>query len=198
MLAQALEGGFADAPIDAAQAFRGVMTAMARPGGICQLAGASPPAPLSLAAGVVVLTLCDPETPVFLGASCNTTVVRDWITFHTGAPLVASAKAGFAIGRWGELSTEPFALGTAEYPDRSATLIVETDQLENTGQILTGPGIQGTQRLSLPETTAFVDNARHFPLGLDFFFTCGDLLAGLPRTTTISTPDGETKANGCM
>jgi len=190
MLAQALEGGFRDAPIDAAQAFRGVMTAMARPGVICQLAGAKPPAPLSLAAGVVVLTLCDPETPVFLGPGCDVGAVRDWITFHTGAPFVAQPKAAFAIGSWAELSAGlsagNFALGTAEYPDRSATLIVETDVLKAAGQTLAGPGIKTTAQLSLPEAKAFVDNARHFPLGIDFFFTCGDRLAGLPRTTRVT------------
>ena len=46
MQAHALEGGFTDAPIDAARAFRGLMTAMARPGTICDVSGATPPAPL--------------------------------------------------------------------------------------------------------------------------------------------------------
>lgn len=186
MLAQALEGGFADAPIESAQAFRAVMTAMARPGEICRLAGAKPPVPLSLAAGVVVLTLCDPETPLYLAPGCDVGTVRDWITFHTGAPFVTPAKAAFAIGRWAELPAGDFALGTPEYPDRSATLIVETDLLENTGNTLAGPGIRDTAQLSLPEAAAFVANARHFPLGLDYFFTCGDRLAGLPRTTRVT------------
>jgi alpha-D-ribose 1-methylphosphonate 5-triphosphate synthase subunit PhnH len=193
MQVHALEGGFADAPIEAAQAFRGVMTAMARPGVICQLAGARPPAPLSLAAGVVVLTLCDPDTPVYLAPSRDSGDIRDWITFHTGAPFVAAPNAVFAIGAWDELPLDSFALGTAEYPDRSATLIVETDHLIPAGHTLTGPGIQTSAQLSLPDTTAFTNNAQHFPMGLDFFFTCGDQIAGLPRTTRISAPVGATK-----
>lgn len=43
MHTQALEGGFANAPIDAAHAFRAVMNAMARPGTIEQVRGAQPP-----------------------------------------------------------------------------------------------------------------------------------------------------------
>lgn len=186
MQAQALDGGFANTSLEAAQAFRGVMTAMARPGTICQLGGAKPPAPLSLAAGVVVLTLCDPETPVFLAPSHDCDDIRDWITFHTGAPFVAAADADFAIGAWKDLPLKRFALGTAEYPDRSATLIVETDRLEAAGSTLTGPGIKTQAQLSLPEPSAFIENARHYPMGLDFFFTSGDHIAGLPRTTKVT------------
>ena len=50
MQTHALEGGFTDAPIDAARAFRGLMTAMARPGTICDVSGATPPA-VSVMAG---------------------------------------------------------------------------------------------------------------------------------------------------
>jgi alpha-D-ribose 1-methylphosphonate 5-triphosphate synthase subunit PhnH len=39
--------------------------------------------------------------------------------------------------------------------------------------------------LSLPEVAAFQANARAFPLGLDFLFTCGDRLAALPRSTRV-------------
>ncbi len=98
MQAHALEGGFTDAPIDAARAFRGLMTAMARPGTICDVSGATPPAPLGAAAGTAILTLCDPDTPIYLGTACDTQDVRDWITFQTGAPFVPPAQAMFAVG----------------------------------------------------------------------------------------------------
>ena len=73
-------------------------------------------------------------------------------------------------------------IGTAEYPDRSATLIVEMPELAHAGATLLRTGHQGCRRLSLPERGAFGRNAALFPLGLDFFFTCGDRLAALPRT----------------
>jgi alpha-D-ribose 1-methylphosphonate 5-triphosphate synthase subunit PhnH len=186
MQADTLSGGFAAPPVDAARAFRAVMRVMARPGTIEAVTGVTPPAPLSVAAGTVLLTLCDPETPVHLAGEADCGAVRDWITFHTGAPLVARAEAMFAIGRWDALMPlDDYARGTSEYPDRSATLIVEMAQLEATGARLTGPGIAEAAALSLPEVAAFQANARAFPLGLDFLFTCGDRIAALPRSTRV-------------
>jgi len=186
MDALALNSGFTDAPRDAARAFRAIMTAMARPGDILEVGGPTPPAPLSVASGLVLLTLCDRETPLYLCASVNTPAVRDWISFHIGAPSVTPAEAQFALGRWEELSVEDFPIGTPEYPDRSATLIVECDDLIAEGATLSGPGIKDTATLSLPEKAAFQRNAALFPLGLDFIFTNGDRLAALPRSTRVS------------
>ncbi len=186
MQTQILEGGFTDLPIDASHAFRAVMTAMARPGEIVSVTGAQPPLPLSVAAGVVVLTLCDPETPIYLAPSHDTPQLRDWITFHTGAPFAQPQDAMFALGTWDDLPLAAFSTGTAEYPDRSATLIVESLTLSNEGAALRGPGIKDRAALSLPETQAFQNNATLFPLGLDFIFTCADRLAALPRTTKVS------------
>lgn len=186
MQAQTLEGGFTQAPVDAAKAFRQIMQVIARPGDILALSGARPPAPLSVAAGTIVLTLCDPETPVFLGAGFDTPDLREWITFHTGAPFVTEDKARFAIGAWRDLTLSLFSIGTPEYPDRSATLIVELPSLTRDGVTLNGPGIKDRASLSLPNVADFQANAALFPLGLDFFFTCGDRIAGLPRTTKVS------------
>ncbi|MBU2935667.1 MULTISPECIES: phosphonate C-P lyase system protein PhnH [Pacificibacter] len=185
MQAHVLEGGFDNHAVDSSHAFRAVMTAMARPGQIATLQGALPPAPLSKAAGVVLLTLCDPETPIYLAPSHDSQQLRDWITFHTGAPFVTAEAAIFAVGTWQDLPVSAFAIGTAEYPDRSATLIVECESLSNTGAVLRGPGIKDQTALSLPKTDAFQSNAALFPLGLDFIFTCSDRLAALPRTTRV-------------
>ena len=181
-----LEGGFRDVPTEAASAFRQIMTAMAQPGTICDVHGAKPPAPMSPAAGVVVLTLCDPETPFFLSEEFDTEEVRGWITFNTGAPFVAAKDAAFALGRWDALPLDVFPIGVPEYPDRSATLIVEIETLQADGAVLSGPGIEETAKLSLPERAAFQKNALLFPLGLDFIFTCQNRIAALPRTTKVS------------
>ncbi len=186
MDATALTGGFADTPVDAARAFRAAMNAMARPGRIESLSGASASAPMSPAAATLLLTLADPETPLYLAPSHDTPGLRDWLTFHTNAPLVGAKDAEFALGTWDALMPlDAYRIGTAEYPDRSATLIVECDALDNAGATLTGPGIQTTERLSLPEVAAFQANRMLFPLGLDFYFTAGDRIAALPRTTKV-------------
>ncbi len=180
----ALSGGFADTPVEAARAFRAALEAMARPGSIHAVSGAAAPEPLSVAAAVLLLTLCDRETPLYLAPGHDTEALRDWLAFHVGAPLVGPGEAMFAIGGWDALAPhDAYAIGTAEYPDRSVTLIVERTELSNAGTRLTGPGIETEAHLSLPETEAFQRNARRFPLGWDCYFTCGDRLAALPRTT---------------
>jgi alpha-D-ribose 1-methylphosphonate 5-triphosphate synthase subunit PhnH len=186
MNAHALQGGFADAPIQSARAFREILEAMARPGTIRRVTGATPPAPLSVAAGVALLTLCDPTTGLHLAGAADCPAVRDWVAFHIGAPLVAAEDADFALGTWEALQpVSRFRIGLPDYPDRSATLIVACDRLVNHGPALTGPGIQIATWLNLPETAAFRANRALFPLGFDCLFTAGDRIAGLPRSTRV-------------
>lgn len=181
-----LEGGFASPSVDAAHAFRAVMQAMARPGTITRLQGAAPPSCLSVAAGAVVLTLCDRETPIHLAPEVDTPDLRAWIAFHTGAPLVSPRSCQFALGSWAGLAPlDAYAIGTSEFPDRSATLIVELPVLSLSGATLRGPGIKDRATLSLPDLAAFQRNHSLYPLGLDFLFTSGDLLAALPRSTEV-------------
>lgn len=195
MQANTLSGGFADPAIGSAHAFRSVMEAMARPGTIQDIEGAAPPAPLSPAMGAVLLTLCDTETPIYLAGEMDCEAVRAWLSFHTGAPFVGPAHCVFAIGTWEALA--PFSvypIGTSQYPDRSATLVVERPELTASGAILTGPGIKEQAMLSLPEVNAFQANRSLFPLGLDFILTCGDCLAALPRSTIVTLPSSEAVA----
>ncbi|MGJ8621185.1 MAG: phosphonate C-P lyase system protein PhnH [Yoonia sp.] len=187
MKAQTLSGGFAEPAIASAAGFRQVMEAMARPGTIHSVTGAAPPAPLSPATGAILLTLCDPDTPLHLAGALDCDPVRAWVAFHTGAPVVGPSHCMFAVGGWDDLMPlNAYQIGTPQYPDRSATLIVQAERLEQTGATLSGPGIKETQALSLPELEAFQHNAGHFPLGLDFIFTCCDRVAALPRTTIVT------------
>ncbi|GAB5468048.1 MAG: phosphonate C-P lyase system protein PhnH [Rhodospirillales bacterium] len=194
MQLETLEGGFADPAIAAARAFRAVMEAMARPGTIHSLGDAAPPAPLSPAAGAVLLTLCDGDTPLYLAGPLDRPELRAWIAFHSGAPFVGPSHCLFALGRWQDLQPlSAYPLGTAEYPDRSATLIVEVESLVAEGHSLAGPGIRDTASLSLPEAAAFEANHAHFPQGLDFLFTSAERIAALPRSTRVSAPGGATE-----
>lgn len=180
-------GGFADAPRDAAHAFRAAMNVMARPGEIRELSGAVPPAPLSVAQGALILTLADPETGLFLAGAADCQDVRAWITFHTGAPIVGREHADFAIGSWADLMPlDDYRIGTAEYPDRSTTLVAELPSLAQDGAVLRGPGIKDTARLTLPDVPALQRNAALYPLGFDCFFTSGTKVAALPRSTKIA------------
>ena len=179
-------GGFADPAVASAHGFRAAMDVMARPGEIREIKGGMAPEGLSIAAASLLLTLCDPETGIYLASDVDSTALRGWITFHTGAPLVGPEDAMFALGTWGALPLSRFPVGTAEYPDRSATLIVEMAELVAEGAELRGPGIRDRAALNLPEREAFRTNAARYPLGLDFYFTCGKALAALPRSTKVS------------
>ncbi len=186
MQSVALGGGFTDPAHQSARAFRAAMTAMARPGQIHDIAGAVPPAPLSVAAGTLILTLCDPGTPVYLAGDYDRAPLRDWVTFHTGAPFSGPSECAFAVGSWaGLMPLSAYPTGTPEYPDRSATLIVELPALVAQGAALRGPGIKACASLSLPDIAAFQANAQLYPLGLDFFFAAGAKVAALPRTTRV-------------
>jgi len=184
----ALAGGFTEAPLQSARAFREILEAMARPGTIRRVQGASPPPPLSVAAGVALLVLTDPTTRLHLAGRADCADVRHWVAFHIGAPLAAAEDADFAVGTWDALHpVARFRIGQPDYPDRSATLIVELPALVAEGPRLTGPGIAAEARLSLPETAAFQANRALFPLGFDCILTAGDQLAALPRSTRVET-----------
>tara|TARA_R110000737_G_scaffold302208_1_gene309302 strand:+ start:349 stop:930 length:582 start_codon:yes stop_codon:yes gene_type:complete len=186
MATEALTGGFSDAPRQSARAFRAALEAIARPGStyVLQEMGDAP-APVSRAAATLLLVLCDPETPLHLAADYDTEALRGWVTFHTGAPLVSADKAMFVLGNWRALDLSALSLGTAEYPDRSATVIVD-GAFDGVDVALRGPGIKGVTQSRLPEVAMFQDNAAQFPLGLDFYFTSGAKLSALPRSTKVT------------
>ncbi|NSY39938.1 phosphonate C-P lyase system protein PhnH [Leisingera sp. ANG59] len=183
----AFTGGFSNPPVAAARAFRASMNAMARPSQVQEITGATPPDGVSVAAGSLLLTLCDPETGVYLAPDLDSEALRGWLAFHTGAPIVAAEQADVALGGWQELQPlNRFRIGTAEYPDRSATLIVEMHSLDVPNAVLNGPGVKDTARMQLPEIAAFQTNAALYPLGVDFFFASGSQIAALPRSIQVT------------
>jgi alpha-D-ribose 1-methylphosphonate 5-triphosphate synthase subunit PhnH len=94
-----------------------------------------------------------------------------------------------AIGSWQDFTPlSAFPVGSAEYPDRSTTLITEVGLLGREGSNacrLTGPGIQDFSTLCLPDPALMQANAALFPLGLDFILTSESSVAALPRSTRI-------------
>lgn len=192
----AVATGFAE-PVLAAQAtFRTVMEAMARPGTIRRLAGVAAPAPLSPTAAAIALTLLDYETPFWLDAPLAATgEVARFISFHTGARVTADpADAAFAFVA-APAAAPPFtafAQGSAEYPDRSTTLVLQVAHLaEDAGMLLRGPGIAETRRLAASPLPAdfldqFADNRAQFPRGVDILLAASDAVAGLPRSLHLA------------
>lgn len=181
-----LSGGFAVPAHDSARGFRTILSAMSRPGTVLELAGGHGPTPMTAAAATVLLVLCDRTTPLYLAPGHDTPELRDWIAFHCGAPMVDAPDATFALGDWAALHPlDRFAIGTPEYPDRAATLIVDGHDFDAAPATLTGPGIQDSASLALPDVTAFAANHARFPLGWDAIFTAGARIAALPRSTQV-------------
>jgi alpha-D-ribose 1-methylphosphonate 5-triphosphate synthase subunit PhnH len=84
-----------------------------------------------------------------------------------------------------------FAQGSADYPDRSTTLIIGVRALSTQGWRLEGPGINGHVHFSaapLPEDFAGQMRANHaaFPRGVDVFLVTEDAIAALPRSVVLT------------
>lgn len=184
-----------DDSVHASQAtFRCVLKALAEPGMVRSLpVEVAGPEPLGAAATAFCLALADFETPVWCDAAASTPAVASYLRFHCGCPLVSDPHdAAFAlIADPGELVLERFAQGSMEYPDRSATVLIQVPSLDHGPvRLLSGPGIAQTQTLRAAGLPRDFDarwraNVDGFPLGVDVVFCCGGKIVGLPRTTRI-------------
>jgi alpha-D-ribose 1-methylphosphonate 5-triphosphate synthase subunit PhnH len=197
MQSERIAPGFANPVLDAHRVFRAAMMALARPGTVHHLVSAlQPPQPLTCASGALALALCDNDTPIWLDARLSTEpAVTAFLRFHTGARLLGepgAAAFAFVADPQNMPSWDKFAVGTLEYPDRSTTLVVQVETLDDTrGWRLTGPGIAGDASLRARPLPAdflvrLAENRRLFPRGIDLFLVAGDRVAALPRTTIVT------------
>ena len=192
----ALAPAFADSVDGAQSVFRAVMDAMARPGTAHALIPAlTPPPPLSRGASTIALTLLDYETPFWLDEPLATQPeVTHWLRFHTGAPVTRDRQeAAFAFISDADNvpDFQTFALGSAEYPDRSTTLVIQVERLSGPSPMrLHGPGIAGEREFAISAApTDLIErlqrNHTMFPRGLDLLFVTHDAVAALPRSTHV-------------
>ncbi|WGS53897.1 phosphonate C-P lyase system protein PhnH [Paraburkholderia sp. D15] len=200
-----LTPGFPDPVHDTQAVFRTLLDALSRPGTVGTIEDVLPALNASrtnpgnpadgatradLAAFAALLALCDYATPVWLAQADS--ALGSALRFHTGAPLTDDpAEAVFAYIH--DAATLPplegFALGAAESPELSVTLLIRVDALSGGAPVvLSGPGIQHTATIApvgLPERfwRERAALAPLFPCGVDCYLVCGAALIGLPRTT---------------
>lgn len=190
MQSNALLPAFTQPVDDAQHVFRLALTAMSEPGSLHDIGDLPALACLAPATYALCLTLFDSDAPLWLAPSLDTPQVRDNLAFHCGCPLISDlAQASFALMTERELDRLPeLQQGTDRDPHLSCTVVMQLDGLEK-GRVTTwqGPGIQDRRamRLSLPASFWDLRTASSFPCGLDFFFTAGRQLAGLPRSTRV-------------
>jgi alpha-D-ribose 1-methylphosphonate 5-triphosphate synthase subunit PhnH len=190
-----LAPGFSDPGHDAQRLFRAVLDAFAHPGRIMSLP--DPPAgpgTISPATAAYLLTLVDRDTPLWLAPEFDRPAVRDFVRFHTGAPIVARRdEAVFAVLAHDTASLDGFAIGTDPYPDRSATLVIEVPVLgAGAARRWRGPGIDGQAAVAVGGLgadfwQAWADNHALFPCGVDVVFAAGSQLLALPRSIAVES-----------
>ncbi len=189
-----LLSGFADPVFDSQRTFRQILKAVSYPGRVIPLdIELEAPVPLYPTTAALCLTLLDPETPLWIDGG-GSSKLTEWLRFHTGCPLVHSpsqASFGLILKAFEEYSYDQFHIGEEEFPERSATLMIQVSDFEaGIGRCFSGPGIKGEERLEilgLPETfwRFWNRNQTLYPLGVDLFFLSPSALVGLPRTIEV-------------
>ena len=196
--------GFAQPALCSQDVFRQVLTALSLPGQVQTLdahgalAGMQVPRAAHPAAAAILLALLDQDCKLWLSPGFDGSDAAAWLRFHTGCVLVPDvAQADFCwIAHGAELpALNQLAQGSAEYPDTSATCIVQVDALNSqdtaiAAWTLSGPGVNGSVQIQVDGlATNFAAQRResqtHFPCGVDLLFTHGQSLLGLPRSTLI-------------
>jgi alpha-D-ribose 1-methylphosphonate 5-triphosphate synthase subunit PhnH len=139
--------GLAEPVLDSQRIFRAVLDAMPHPGRVVSVpVPIEAPAPLEPATAALCLALVDLETLLWLDTAAGQPEVIDYVRFHCGCPITAEpGRARFAVvadaPQMPDLGV--FDAGSDEYPDRSATVIVQVGALTaGVGVRLTGPGIE--------------------------------------------------------
>lgn len=184
-----LSAGFADPVHEAGRTFRQAAAALSEPGTLHEVASRPLP-PLNAAAYALCLTLLDADTPLWIAPGLDTPAVRRNLAFHCACPLTRDPRnAAFALLTPGDLDVLPaLEPGTDRDPHLSCTVLMLLDRLDDGPAIvLRGPGILDARTVGLPVPLEFwrKRGAIAFPRGLDFFFTAGQRMMALPRSTRV-------------
>lgn len=186
--------GFLDPVIESQRTFRLILKAISHPGRVIPLeVELKAPPPLYPTTAAICLTLLDPETPLWIegGASQE---ITEWLRFHCGCPLMDSptvANFGLIPQGFEDCSFDQFCIGEEEFPERSATLMIQISGFKvEAGRSWKGPGIkteEHLQVLGLSDTFWKFWHRNHtlYPLGVDVFFISPSAMVGLPRTIEV-------------
>ena len=195
---QRMQAGFDDPVLHSQVVFRRALQALSMPGRIVDLPQLdSVPKNGHIASALLLLALVDSDCALWFSPTLAGSDSQAWLRFHTGCRFVQEpSQANFlwlcAGDPWPLLSE--MQVGSDEYPDQSATCIMETSGLQtgvdNKVWSLTGPGIAAPMGLTakgLPADFAaqWAGNHAAFPRGVDVFLTSTAQVMGLPRSTVL-------------
>lgn len=193
---QSIPTGFLRPVFESQSTFRAILQAMSAPGRPVPMpVQAQGPTGWSWSMAALVLTLCDMDTPLWLDPSAASPEALRFLRFHCGSPLSETPDgADFAVilEPAAMPALEDFAAGDAEYPERSATLLLAVPSLDASDRTarVHGPGIAGSAELPqgwLPPgfTGQWRANAGLYPRGVDVILVGPDAIVGLPRTVIM-------------
>ena len=191
-----IEPGFKHEATDSQSVFRVALNALSYPGRLWTVEAESGlPGRGHAAAAKLMLGLLDDDCLVWLSSSLANSDVSSWLRFHTGCQFVRNiALADFVWVGEGDVMPllESMNAGDDEYPDQSATCLIEVSEIntDDGGWYLQGPGIEVTQMLKVEKKPYDFDvqwsrNHSNFPRGVDIYFISANVIAGLPRTTQL-------------
>ncbi len=172
---------YTSAEARARETFLALMWALSYPGRSKRLSTSSPYADMGAA-------LLDLETSFYTPDAELETVLR-----HTGARSLPSGRAAYhfypalTVDHLGELKNA--SVGTMQYPDQSATLVIGCTLGQGSTVDLSGAGIQGVYTITIGGIPAEFWTLRQqiirYPLGWDIFLVSGQDVIGIPRSTRI-------------
>lgn len=185
---------------DMQKGFRTILHCMSRPGTIENVSEIADKIRVSMegfpATFVTSLTLLDREVS-FSIVGGNTKKLEDLFAAYTMATQASLQTTDYVFitkQASKEQITSVFQkvkTGTLINPQESATIIIETESLSSTGNLLlTGPGIEYTEEVSITGYEHWVEERnnvnKEYPLGVDMILLDGYAnVVCLPRTTVI-------------
>ncbi len=182
--------GFDDPALGSQQTFRSIIDAMANPGQLVTIhATPCAPAVINPASAATCLTLLDDETPVWTDLSWKNPAIS-WLQFGCGSSVVTEpCMAKFAIVTR-PASMPPldyFRIARVEYPEKATTVVIQVNDIvplaDNKYSDISFDDSTQLELKGVPEN--FWQQCQHlsqeYPMGIDIFFTCEDVLASLPK-----------------
>ena len=202
-----IPAGFGNEHQSSQQIFRSALKALSYPGRLVDVHhdACTPEGTNTVIAGML-LALLDSETSLWCSNSNHMYLATEWLKFHTDCVVFETpGQADFLwIDHIQDLpNLENLKRGTDQYPDRSATCIINVPNLSEKSSSfyqLRGPGIESQKNFTLngwleKDHHIFLEfwnkNTKYFPCGVDVYMSDGFHLLGLPRTTQLKYVQGE-------
>lgn len=181
---------------DAQFHFRQLMEAMSRPGKICKLehSAINPPESMHPGSALIAFSLLNADVRFYHHGSA-----AEYLRFNTSSELTVPSEADFIFMKGTDLTEliEVAKVGTDNYPETNASIIIEVIEINNNidkGGLnlrLSGPGVLGSKDINVHGLHGdlikeILLKNEEFPLGVDSILVdkSGNICC-LPRTCKI-------------